>query len=90
MIDFNKAYDILDKYNQTHILKYFDELSDSEKESLLNQIELTDFSVLDFLENNNCVSSRGDIRPLGAVTLDEINKNCEEYTKHGLEVIKNN
>lgn len=90
MIDFNKAYDILDKYNQTHILKYFDELSDSEKESLLKQIELTDFSVLDFLENNNCVSSRGDIRPLGAVTLDEINKNREEYTKHGLEVIKNN
>lgn len=90
MIDFNKAYDILDKYNQTHILKYYDELSDSEKEFLLKQIELTDFSVLDYLENNNCVSSRGDIRPLGAVTLDEINKNREEYTKHGLEVIKNN
>ena len=31
---------------QEHVLQYYDELSDSQKESLLRQIDETDFSVL--------------------------------------------
>ncbi len=91
MIDYNKAYEILDEYNQTHILRYYDELSVSEKEALLKQIELTDFSVLEsFDKKNKCDNSRGDFKPLGAVTLEEINENRDAYTKRGIEVIKNN
>lgn len=91
MIDYNKAYEILDVYNQTHILQYFDELSVFEKESLLKQIELTDFSVLEsFKKKDKRDEARGDFRPLGAVTLEEINENRAEYTECGLELIKNN
>ena len=37
MITFEEAKDILSKYGQEHILKYYDEISDSEKSDLLKQ-----------------------------------------------------
>ena len=40
---FNKAKNILKKYNQEHLLCLFDELSESEKEKLLNQILTINF-----------------------------------------------
>ena len=36
----------LQQYGQEHLLKYFDTLSETQKEALLQQIEETDFSVL--------------------------------------------
>ena len=46
-MNFADAKAKLDKYGQLHVLNYFDELNDDEKEALLNQIDKTDF---DFIE----------------------------------------
>ena len=49
MITFDAAKDILKKYGQEHILAYYDELNENERAELLSQIEMTDFSVLENL-----------------------------------------
>lgn len=89
MINYNEAEKILSEYNQGHILRYYHELSDNEKNSLLRQIELTDFSVLnDLINKNEETGKRGFIEPLGAVTIREIEKNSENYLNTGVEAIK--
>ena len=50
-MDINTAKNKLEKYGQTHLLKYYDELSDIEKNELLTQIEETDFSMLELCAN---------------------------------------
>ena len=89
MLDREKALRILTKYGQEHILNHFDELNDTEKEELLGQIEIIDFSVLDNLDaEKNSNSVRGTFEPLGAVTIEDIAANSDEYTKTGIEAIK--
>ena len=41
-----KVKEKLAKYDQEHVLKYYEELSEAEKQSLLEQIEATDMSIL--------------------------------------------
>lgn len=89
MITYNEALKILSEYGQEHILRYYDELSDDEKNGLLRQIEVTDFSVINDLKTRNKESgNRGVLEPLGAVTIEDIQKNKEEYLKVGIEAIK--
>ena len=89
MINRDQAARILKDYGQEHILNYFDELNDNEKQELLSQIEIIDFSVLDNLDaekNSNTV--RGKFEPLGAVTIEDIASNSDEYVSAGVEAIK--
>lgn len=89
MLSFNAAEELLANYGQTHILNHYNELSDEEKQDLLSQIELVDFSVLDSLKyKDNVHSRRRKFEPLGAVTIDEIAKRNDEFTKAGLSAIK--
>lgn len=88
MLDREKALEIVAEYKQEHIMKYFDELNEEEKKELLNQIEITDFSVLSNLDENKKNIARGTFEPLGAVTIDDISANSSEYTAIGTEAIK--
>ena len=87
-MDYTKAYEKLEKAGQTHVLKYYDELNDTEKQALLEQIELTDFSVLEALKNKSEIGKKGEISPLSAMELTEIQQHEEEYTKVGAQAIK--
>ena len=90
MIDRDKALEILTEYGQEHILKYYDELNDMEKASLLSQIELIDFSVLDNLSTDKNINGvRGEFAPLGAVTVKDIAANSDKYISIGIEAIRN-
>ena len=40
---FNKAKEIVDRYNQQHILKFYENLDDKKREELLDQILGIDF-----------------------------------------------
>lgn len=89
MITFDAAKDILKKYGQEHILAYYDELNENERAELLSQIEMTDFSVLENLnEEKNTLSKRGRFEPLGAVTIEDIAENREKYHSAGAGAIK--
>lgn len=89
MINRDNALRILSNYGQEHILKHYDELDEAGKQELLGQIEVIDFSVLHNLNaEKNSNSVRGKFEPLGAVTIDDIAKNSDEYIKAGIEAIK--
>lgn len=90
MITLDTAKNVLKKYGQEHILAYYEELGDKEKAELLSQIELIDFSVLENLnEENRHSSKRGKFEPLGAVTIEDIDRNSDKYYPAGAEAIKN-
>jgi UDP-N-acetylglucosamine/UDP-N-acetylgalactosamine diphosphorylase len=73
----------LEKYNQQHLLKFYDELNDSEREHLLNQIKSIDFDLITKLFNNIANQKiDGDITPVSS---------CEkkvEYIESGITAIR--
>ena len=73
---------------QEHVMKYYDELTEGEKELLLSQAESTDFSVLSSLGSLKGGNERGVITPLGAMQLPEIRQKEKEFKEAGLEAIK--
>ncbi|SCY28626.1 MULTISPECIES: UTP--glucose-1-phosphate uridylyltransferase [unclassified Butyrivibrio] len=87
-MDFQSAQEKLAKYGQEHVLKYYDELSDTEKEELLAQIEDTDFAVLENCKNLGKSEGRGQFAPLAAMQVSEIKEREEEFRKIGVETIK--
>jgi UDP-N-acetylglucosamine/UDP-N-acetylgalactosamine diphosphorylase len=87
-LNYEDAKNILQEYNQIHILDYYSELSDSEMQRLLNQVELVDFSVLECLNGGAASCKRGVFQPLNALTITEIDKDREKFTAAGIDAIK--
>ena len=88
-MNYNEARELLSEKGQGHLLRYYDELSKEEQESLLTQIERIDFSVLSELDKKNSgTNERGHIEPLGALTIPEIDKKRDYYEKVGIDAIK--
>ena len=82
----DEAKNKLTQYDQMHVLKFFDKLSDAEKEELLTQIYETDFSGI-----NGKKAGEGDerlITPIDVFSLSDIKSKKEEYEKEGLSLIK--
>lgn len=86
-MDITLVKEKLKKYNQEHLLKYYDELSDEKKEMLLAQIEATDFDVLSQIKNKDNIK-RGVISPIKSMELDEINLHIEQYRRSGIDSIR--
>ena len=82
------AKEKLAKYGQEHLLKYYDELSEEQKEALLEQIGATDMSILEMCHHKEEIAQKGKISPLAAMQLDEIEANRESFTQTGLEAIR--
>lgn len=78
----------LKEYDQEHLLKYYDELSDGEKKALLEEIEATDFDVLNSLKNASHAPKRGVITPIESMELPEIKEKEAAFRAKGLEAIK--
>ena len=72
---------------QEHILRYYDEMSQDQKEALLKQIEETDFSVLKRIDSG-ASEERGVFSPLAAMQLSEIDARRQELYQVGAEAIK--
>ena len=53
----------LEQYGQTHVLKYYDTLTEEEKDKLLTQIEQTDLSVTKYVHHREELPGRGEITP---------------------------
>ncbi len=74
----------LEKWGQTQLLKFEKELSREEKEALYKQIEELDFS---YLSANGDAVSRGEITPIKAMTVEEIEGRRAEFEKEGLDIL---
>lgn len=87
-MNYQDAYRKLEEYGQQHVLKYYEELNDEEKADLLRQIEETDFSIVKYLENKGGESGEGHISPIGAMELSEVEKRRDEFTRIGLDAVR--
>lgn len=87
-MNYSEALEKLKNCEQEHLLKYYEELSEAEKAALLEQIELTDFTVIEQGKSGESMK-KGVISPLASLELDAINENKEEYTTLGEEALKN-
>lgn len=86
-MNYEQAKSKLAGYGQEHVLKYYDGLSDEQRELLLEQIEDIDFSVLKYVNEEHKVK-KGEITPLAAMQLSQIKEKEEEFKAIGLEAIK--
>ena len=89
----NMSYDdikkLLEENNQEHLLKYYDELNDTQKANLLDQISKLDFSLIDLIKNKEHSGDKGVITPLDdAVSIKNIEENREKFTAVGADAIK--
>lgn len=87
-IDYEQARAKLKAHGQEHILRYYDELTQQQRELLLTQVEETDFSVVDSLQHKDTLLQRGEITPLRAMELPEIRAEEEKFRAIGLESIR--
>lgn len=87
-MNLEKAKQKLDQYQQSHLLRYYDELNDAQKAALLEQIDTTDFSVLAKIHAPKTEDTQSNITPIEAMTLDEIASQKEEMHNIGLDAIK--
>lgn len=83
-----QAKEKLAKYGQEHVLKYYGELTEEEKQGILEQIEATDMSILEACKHKEDLAKKGVITPLAAMQLDEIEANRESFTATGIEAIR--
>ena len=83
-----QAKEKLATYEQEHVLKYYDELSEQEKQALLDQIDATDMSILDACKHKEDLVQRGVITPLAAMQLDEIEAKRASFEAAGVEAIR--
>lgn len=80
-----EAIDKCKAYGQEHLLKYYEELTDEEKEQLVEEILATDFSVI---RQAMCQEGKGTISPIQAMESEEIRARRTEFEQVGLEQIK--
>lgn len=85
---FEEAKQKCEKAGQGHLLAYFDELTGEEQVNLLDQIEKLDLTLLDLLKKDSKEVEKGILEPLGAVTLEEIQQEKEEYLQLGTKAIQ--
>ena len=90
--DFLKAKDILKKYNQEHVLNFYDKLSEENKKKLVNQILSIDFEQINKLYLNTKHDIQfGDakIEPIDYLEKEKINStDFEKYNEIGTDIIK--
>ena len=87
-MNYQEALSKLKQYGQEHVLAYYDELSDEQKQELLAQIADTDFSMLSSCKDEKKDEGRGEISPLAAMQLSEIEEKKAEFTALGLKAVK--
>ena len=78
----------LEKYNQEHLLCFYDTIPEEKRAALLQQIEETDFSVVTRIGKKEAAKKESSISPIAAMTLEEINADKEGFTETGMEAIR--
>ena len=87
MINFEEAKRILEEKEQLHVLKYYDELSEISQKLLLKQIEDLNFKEIEEAKNPTRMES-GEVKPLPALSIEEIELKRDEFKKTGIDTLK--
>ena len=79
----SKLHEQLVAFNQEHVLAFWDELADSEKENAANQIQSIDFNLFALLQSKQIDAKSKQIEPCEILALDAT------YKKQGVASIEN-
>ena len=71
----------LEKYNQSQLLKYYDELDENQRQSLLKQIDEIDFDLLKLIEDGGKEIEKGVIETECKKILQQFFKELREKKK---------
>ena len=91
---FEKAQKLVKKYNQEHLLKFYDEKSNEDKDKLLDQILTIDFDLMNKLYEKVIVPP--DLEDVVIEPIDYVDKSkltateTKEYEEKGINAIKDN
>ncbi len=88
MMTYEEALQYLTAHGQAHLLRFYPELTASQQERLLTQIEELDLDRPQFQGLEAMTQKRGQFAPLGALTLDKIDVHRDEYRQIGLKAIR--
>ncbi len=86
-MNYNDASMMLAKHDQQHVLKYYDTLSEEEKEGLLSQIEEINFDFIDIFRQGK-KENTGVITPCETLKLSEIKDHEFSYREAGITSIQ--
>lgn len=87
-MNYNEAYELLEKKEQLHVLQFFDSLKPDAQTHLLSQIASIDWNVLESLAHKNEPVNKGVIEPLDAIEVDEIEQKHSDFEALGLDAIR--
>ena len=86
-MDYDRAKAYLDERGQSHLLRYYDELSVEEREQLLADIEFTNFNIINNIEKQ-AEKKLGKITPLSSsVTVQEARRRKIQFEAVGLNML---
>lgn len=85
---YEEAKKKLRAYGQEQLLAFYDELAEEEQVSLLQQIDETDFSIVQALEKEKEDAAPGKLSPLAALTIPQIAARKEEFRNAGLRAVR--
>jgi len=85
---YQEAYKKLEAAGQLHVLAHYDSLTEVQRKNLLKEIDLTDFSVLSYLEKREELMKKGVITPLKAMEIPEIENGRAWYEELGARAIR--
>lgn len=90
---FIKATEIVEKYKQQHLMKFYPNIENSKKEEFLNQILSIDFDLISDLYKSAQVEANEDntdITPMYVTDLNSLSgSKKQEYEQIGLSIMKN-
>lgn len=81
----------INDYGQSHLLKFYDEINNDERNKFEEQINQLDFTLLDLVKDRagmNEKKVKPHYEPLEALRKEEIANNKENYYKIGIEALK--
>lgn len=88
-MQYQEAKELLERKGQTQLLKYYEELDENGKATLLSAIENLNWEFEDALANPVDMSGKDrDIRPIDGLRQAEIQKRKAEFEAAGIEAIK--
>lgn len=85
---YEAALQKLKAIGQEQILRYYGELTEEQRASLLSQIESVDWSVLENLAHPEDLSGKGEIEPVEGLDLAEIDQKRAAFYAVGKEAVK--
>ena len=82
-----EAINLLEEKGQSHVMRGFDDLTEEQQKGLLAQIEAVDWKVIELAGKQSKIPL-GELSPLGAVEVSEIEKREGEVREAGLTAIR--